>query len=30
MEEFLSSWGLPVGFGTSANCPVVNLYTVTG
>ena len=29
MEEFPSSWGLPVGCGTSANCPVANLYTVT-
>ena len=28
MEEFLSSWGLPVEFGTSANCSVANLYTV--
>ena len=29
MEEFLSSWGLPVGCGTSARCPVANLYIVT-
>ena len=29
MEEFLLSWGLPVGCGTSANCPVANLYTIT-
>ena len=30
MEEFLLSWGLPVGCGTSANCSVANLYTVIG
>ena len=29
MGEFLSSWSLPVGCGTSANCPVANLYTIT-
>ena len=29
MEKFLSSWGLPVGCGTSANSPVANLYTIT-
>ena len=29
MEEFLSSWGLLVGSGTSANSPVANLYTIT-
>ena len=25
-----SFWGFPVGFGTSANCPLANLYAVTG
>ena len=30
MEEFISSWGLPVGCWTSANCPVANVYTITG
>ena len=29
MEEFLLSWGLPVGCGASANCPLFNLYTIT-
>ena len=24
-----SFWGLVVGCGTSANCPIVNLYTIT-
>ena len=29
MEEFLLSWGLPLGCRTSANCPVTSLYIVT-
>ena len=30
MEEFVSSWGLPDGYGISAKCPVANLYTIIG
>ena len=29
MEGFPSFWSLAVGYGTSANFPVANLYTVT-
>ena len=30
MKVCPSFWGLAVGCGTSANCPVANLYTITG